>query len=114
MLTDKVKAMTTARIISRIALTVALVGSLGACTIVPAQPGYYRSGPAYVETYPAYRHGHSDHYRGDNHRYYDNRGYREQRSYQEPRRIQSPLEAAARTHRDVRRSLGLPRLPGMP
>ncbi len=113
MLTDKVKAMTTARMITRIALAATLIGSLGGCTIVPAQPGYYRSGPAYVETYPTYRHGYSDRYYGD-HRHYDNRSYREQRSYQEPRRIQSPLESAARAHRDVRRSLGLPRLPGMP
>ena len=39
----------------RLGLATVLLGSLGACTVVPAYPaGYYRAPPAYVETYPAY------------------------------------------------------------
>lgn len=116
MINHNVNAMSAAKKISRVLLTIALLGSLGACTIVPAQRGYYRPAPAYVETYPVYGYGYSRSYHDDHH-HYDNRGYggyREQRGYQGPVRIESPLESAARVHRDVRRSLGLPRLPGMP
>ena len=107
-------------------LAVALVASLGACTVVPIQPVGYRAPSVYVETYPTYptyRYGYpsASVYYESNHRNYDNRGgnyYRydrdDERRYREPRRSESPLESAARTHRDVRRSLGLPRLPGMP
>lgn len=41
----------------RLGLAAVLLGSLGACTVVPAYPssGYYRApAPAYVETYPTY------------------------------------------------------------
>jgi len=108
--------------LTRLTIAVLLLGGLSACTIVPAQPGSYgygyRSTPVYVETYPTYRYGYpSTHYYGGGHRHYDDRDdrrYREERHYQELRRIDSPLESAARAHRDVRRSLGLPRLPGMP
>lgn len=116
MLTHPVKTMSAIKTISRVALALTLLASLGACTVIPAQHGYYRPAPVYVETYPAYGYGSSRGYYGDDH-YYDRRGYggyREQRNYQEPRRVESPLENAARVHRDIRRSLGLPRLPGMP
>ena len=88
--------------------------ALGACAVVP-YPAGYRSAPVYVDSYPVYRsnnqgyeHGHHDRY-GERH-------YRNDRRYNrdDERRIASPLEAAAQAHRDVRRSLGLPRLPGMP
>lgn len=87
----------------RLCLAAILLGSLAACAIVPAYPPY--------PTYPAYRYGYPNAYYEPDRRYYDGRG---SRYYQEERRIQSPLEGAARMHRDVRRSLGLPRLPGMP
>lgn len=115
----------------RLSFAVALVASLGACTVVPIQPVGYRAGyrapPVYIETYPiypTYRYGYpsaSVYYESNQRHYYDNRGgshYRDERDdgrrYREVQRRDSPLESAARTHRDVRRSLGLPRLPGMP
>ena len=108
----------------RLSLAAALFASLGACTVVPVHPvGYRAPPPVYVESYPTYRYGYpsaSVYYESD-HRRYDNRGgnyyrdgHRDERHYREPQRGHSPLESAARTHRDVRRSLGLPRLPGMP
>lgn len=108
--------MTIRPTLSRIIAAVALLGSLGACTVVPAPPGYYRSTPVVVESYPTYRHAPGYGYSNDDRRsYYGNgdggRGYyREERHYREPARIPSPLEV----HREIRRSLGLPRLPGMP
>ncbi|WP_153133230.1 hypothetical protein [Dechloromonas hortensis] len=110
------------QMLTRLTIAALVLGGLSACTIVPAQPGAYgygyRTTPVYVETYPTYRYGYPNtYYYGRDHRHYDNRDdrrYREERHYQEPRRIDSPLESAARAHRDVRRSLGLPRLPGMP
>lgn len=108
---------------ARLILAAALLASLGACTVVPVQPGAYRSTPVYVETYPAYRYGYTPpgyygnvYYERDRPRYdyYGDRRYQEHRRYDAPARIESPLENAARVHRDVRRSLGLPRLPGMP
>ena len=117
----------------RFSLAVALVASLGACTVVPIQPVGYRAPPVYVETYstypaypiyPTYRYGYpsaSVYYESNHRHYYDNRGgnrYRDdrddERRYREPQRSDSPLESAAQMHRDVRRSLSLPRLPGMP
>ena len=100
----------------RIGLVATLLGSLTACTVVPAHPHGYYAGPAVVvETYPSYRYGyphrHYGHDRGD-YRGYDQRGGRYYRD--EGRRYDSPLGNAARAHRDIRRSLGLPRLPGMP
>jgi hypothetical protein len=110
--------MSIQKILIRLALAAALLGSLGACTIVPAHPGAYRGSTVYVETYPTYRYGYSGPYYGyRDHRhdgYRDGRHERDARRYDGPRRMDSPLESAARTHRDVRRSLGLPRLPGMP
>lgn len=109
--------MTVRLVLIRISLAAALLGSLGACTVAPAYPVAYRPAPVYVETYPAYRYGHPTPYYGHEERHYGDRGgryYRDEHRYQEPRRIESPLEGAARLHRDVRRSLGLPRLPGMP
>ena len=108
----------------RLSLAAVLFASLGACTVVPVHPvGYRAPPPVYVESYPTYRYGYpsaSVYYESD-HRRYDNRGgnyyrdeHRNERHYREPQRGPSPLESAARTHRDVRRSLGLPRLPGMP
>ena len=107
----------------RISLAAVLFASLGACTVVPAYPVAYRAPPVYVESYPTYRYGYpsASIYYESGPRRYDNRGgnyYRDERRnerhYHEPQRGHSPLESAARAHRDVRRSLGLPRLPGMP
>lgn len=104
------------QIFTRLGLAIALLGSLTACTIVPAHPhGYYGGPPVVVETYPVYRYGYPyrqyDHDRRD-YRGHDQRGGRYYRD--EGRRHDSPFDSAARTHRDIRRSLGLPRLPGMP
>ena len=96
---------------SRLALAATLLGSLGACTVVPAYQAGYRATPVYVETYPAYRSSYPGTYYQYERPYYGDRGnYR----YQEQRRSNSPFDDVARAHRDVRRSLGLPRLPGMP
>lgn len=107
--------MTRSQKLTRLTLAIALLGSLSACVVAPPQAVGYRAPAVYVETYPTYRYGYPEpYYNGYGHRHYDNRGgyYREERRYVEPRRIDipSPLEV----HRDVRRSLGLPRLPGMP
>jgi hypothetical protein len=115
--------------LTRSTLTLLLIASLGACAVVPV-PRYVGSpAPVYVETAPTVYYGgygrtyDNRHYRDNN---YQQRGYRQER-YREPERreyrheqpeprresstrIPSPLEV----HRDVRRSLGLPRLPGMP
>lgn len=100
----------------RLGIAAALFASLAACTVVPTQPrGYYGGPPVVVETYPVYR------YEAPHRHYYyerhDHRGYddRDGRHYRDSgRRHESPLEGAARSHREIRRSLGLPRLPGMP
>ena len=98
--------------IARLSLAVALLASLGACTVAPVYPVGYRQAPVYVETYPSYRYGpYPNTYYEYDRRYY---GGRDDRYYQEPRRGNSAFDDAARLHRDVRRSLGLPRLPGMP
>lgn len=101
---------------ARLCLAAALLGSLGACTIAPAYPPGYRAPPVVVETYPAYRYGYPYPAYQYGHRHNERGGYfpREDRHHGEARRSESPLEGAARMHRDVRRSLGLPRLPGMP
>jgi hypothetical protein len=115
--------MTLTQKLTRFSLVAALLGSLSACVVAPAQPVAYRGPAVYVETYPTYRTYPNTYYDGwYGNRYYDNRSGRyyrddrrhEERRYEEPRRIESPLDSAARTHRDIRRSLGLPRLPGMP
>jgi len=94
-------------------LAAVLLGSVAACTVVPAYPVGYRAAPVYVESYPAYRSGY---YRYDQPRYADrdSRYYRDQGRYQQPQRMELPLESTIEVHRDIRRSLGLPRLPGMP
>lgn len=109
--------MTPRQIISRLVLAALLLGSLGACTVLPAYPANYRAAPVYVETYPAYRPAYSGAYYQYERPYYGNRGdyhYREAPPYQEFRRSGTPFDDAARAHRELRRSLGLPRLPGMP
>lgn len=116
--------MPRSKILIRLGLAAAIFASLGACAVVPTYPAGYRATPAYVEPYPAYRYGYPStsiyyessprHYDGRGDNYYRDDRRRQERRYQEPRRMESPLESAARTHRDVRRSLGLPRLPGMP
>lgn len=104
--------------LARLSLAAALLGSVAACTVVPAQPGYYRSTPppaVYYDTYPTYRYGPTGYYRDGRHEHGDRYGRRERDEWRDQeRRIESPLDDAARLHRDVRRSLGLPRLPGMP
>jgi len=106
--------MTLRQTLSRLALAGALIASLGACTVVPAYPSGYRSAPVYVETYPTYRSAPPPVYYGGYERGYDRGYYRDNRRYEDRRSYNSPLEDAARVHRDIRRSLGLPRLPGMP
>lgn len=109
---------------TRPALLLLLLASLSACTIVPTYPVGVRAAPAYGETYaPGYYgrpYGNTYYYGNAAPRHEYERGqYREaeRRDYRReaPRHestihIPSPLEV----HRDVRRSLGLPRLPGMP
>lgn len=92
--------------LTRLSLAGALLASLGACAVGPAYPVGYRAAPVYVESYPAYGYRHYDEPNRRDYRQ-DRRG--EVRQYQP-----SPLESAARAHRDLRRRLGLPRLPGMP
>lgn len=97
----------------RLSLAAALLGSLGACTVVPAYPvGYHRAPPVYVESYPAYGYGYprANIYYESDRRHYDDRGGR----YYDNQRHEMPLPPPLQLHRDVRRSLGLPRLPGMP
>jgi len=118
--------MTTSQNLLRLALTTALIGSLGACAVAPYPPGYYRTpAPAYVETYPGYGQPSGTIYYNSGYRQYDNRGshyyddrrggrYYDDRRYEEPRRQSMPLPPPLQLHRDIRRSLGLPRLPGMP
>ena len=118
-------AMTTRSIrrpLFRTLLATALVALLGACTVVPAGHVGYRSGPVYVDSYPAYRsypgtttyyyydndrHGYRGHDRGYERRY-------DERRYDDRPSRSMPLPPPLQLHRDVRRSLGLPRLPGMP
>lgn len=112
-------------------LAAALLGSLSACVVAPPHSAGYRAPSVYVETYPTYRYGYPNSYPntyyngyGNRHydnRHYDNRGsgygsgyYRNEGRYVEPRRMDAPIPSPAQVHRDVRRSLGLPRLPGMP
>ncbi|KAB2920955.1 MAG: hypothetical protein F9K30_15705 [Dechloromonas sp.] len=104
--------------ITRLGIVAVLFGSLTACAVVPVPPHAYHRAPVVVETYPVYRHDHP--YRSYGYDHYDRRGHRgyddrDGRYYRDGgRRYDSPLDSAARTHRDIRRSLGLPRLPGMP
>jgi hypothetical protein len=110
--------MTLSHKLIRLTLAAALLGSLSACVVAPPQAVGYRAPSVYVETYPTYRYGYPDtYYNGYRPGYYGDRGgryYRDERRYDEPRQreviIPNPLEV----HRDIRRSLGLPRLPGMP
>ena len=111
--------------LTRLGLATVLIGSLGACAIAPYPAGYHRPPPAYVETYPSYGqpsgtiYYNSGYRQYDDHRgrrYDDHRGgrYYDDRRYEEPRRHAAPLPPPLQLHRDIRRSLGLPRLPGMP
>ena len=98
------------QLILRIGLVASLLGSLSACTVVPAYPVGYQHRPAYVETYPVYSYPSTSIYYESGYRHYD--GYGDRRY--EGRRGDVPLPLPLQLHRDVRRSLGLPRLPGMP
>ncbi len=105
----------------RTLLAAGLIALLGACTVVPAGHVGYRSGPVYVDSYPAYRTypGTTTYYYYDNDRHdrgYDRgHGHRyDERRYDDRSSRGMPLPAPLQLHRDVRRSLGLPRLPGMP
>ena len=99
----------------RLGLATALVGSLGACAVVPYPVGYHRAPPVYVETYPGYGQPSGTIYYDSGYRRYDDRGgrYYDDRRYEENRR-QDALPLPLQLHRDIRQSLGLPRLPGMP
>jgi len=100
----------------RLGLATALVGSLGACAVVPYPVGYHRAPPVYVETYPGYGQPSGTIYYDSGYRRYDDRGgrYYDDRRYEESRRQDAPLPPPLQLHRDIRQSLGLPRLPGMP
>lgn len=105
----------------RLSLAATLLGSLGACTVVPTYPvGYQRPTPVYVETYPAYGYPTTSIYYQSGYRYYDRYDGRSHDHRQEPRYYDDrrshgmPLPPPLQLHRDVRRGLGLPRLPGMP
>ncbi len=103
--------------LTRLGLATVLIGSLGACAIAPYPAGYHRPPPAYVETYPSYGQPSGTIYYNSGYRQYDDhRGgrYYDDRRYEEPRRHAAPLPPPLQLHRDIRRSLGLPRLPGMP
>ena len=121
--------MNTSTALARTTLLALLLGSLSACTVVPTYPSYssgyaVRPAPVYVETYGSgyygqprgntYYYGNSAPRHGYRHEHYreePRREYRQEAPRQvAPSRIPSPLQV----HRDVRRSLGLPRLPGMP
>ena len=99
----------------RLGLATALVGSLGACAVVPYPVGYHRAPPVYVETYPGYGQPSGTIYYDSGYRRYDDRGgrYYDDRRYEESRRHDA-LPPPLQLHRDIRQSLGLPRLPGMP
>jgi hypothetical protein len=98
----------------RLGLAAALLGSLAACTVVPVHPAAYRGPPVVVDSYPGYRYGYPStfYYGNRDHRHGGDRGGRQYRD--DRRRYDSPLDSAARSHRNIRRGLGLPRLPGMP
>ena len=116
--------MRTSTPLARTVLLALLIGGLSACTVVPTYPAYssgyaVRPAPVVVETYSSGYYGQprgNAYYYGHREPRYEQRRehYREEprREYRQeaPRHIPSPLEV----HRDVRRSLGLPRLPGMP
>ena len=73
--------------------------ALQGCSTNPVHSYYYgNSAPHYGHRHEHYREAPRQEYR------------REAPRHEAPARIPSPLEV----HRDVRRSLGLPRLPGMP
>jgi hypothetical protein len=95
----------------RLGLASILIGSLGACAVAPYPVAYHRAPPAYVETYPAYGQPSGTIYYNSGYRSYDDRASRQ---YEERRGYDAPLPPPLQLHRDVRRSLGLPRLPGMP
>ena len=94
----------------RLGLATVLIGSLGACAVVPYPAAYHRGPPAYVETYPGYGQPSGTIYYNSGYRNYDERGGR----YYDDRRYEAPLPPPLQLHRDIPQSLGLPRLPGMP
>lgn len=64
------------RTLLRLALSGLLIGSLGACAVVPLPaPGYYGRPPVVIESYPTYRY--QQPYRYDDHdrRPHGHRGY---------------------------------------
>lgn len=102
----------TPRSLLRLISAALLLGTLSACAVVPAPPGYYRPAPVVVETYPAYRYApppatiyyerrYDDGYR---HHHHERRDYGERR-HEGPR---GPVGDALRMRRDIHRSLGLP------
>lgn len=100
----------------RLSLAAVVLGALGGCAVVPYPQGYHRAPSVYVESYPTYG-APAPGYYGSPRPYYgygDHGGrYYEERRY-EGHRHEVPLPPPLQLHREVRRSLGLPRLPGMP
>ncbi len=101
--------------ILRLGLAAFLLVGLGACTVVPTYPVGYQHRPAYVETYPVYSYPGTSIYYQSGPRYFDSYGDRHYyggRHYDDRQRGAMPLPPPMQLHRDIRRSLGLPRPPG--
>lgn len=91
----------------RLSLAGTLIGSLGACAVVPAYPtGYYGAPPAYVETYPAYGYPSASIYYAPGGSYYDGRGGSYYGRHHDGGN--GPIDHALRLRRNIHRSLGLP------
>jgi hypothetical protein len=112
--------MPLAKTYTRLLLVTAIFGCLAGCTVAPIYPAGYRSAPVYGNTYPGYGYGGAPsttiYYQSGSRHHHDGgrEYYRHNSPQQQPSRGPSVFEGAARTHREIRRSLGLPRLPGMP
>ena len=106
--------MPLAKTLTRLCIATVIFGCFAGCTVAPVYPVGYRSAPSYG-SYPGYGYGGAPsttiYYQSGSRRGYDD-GHRHYRN--DSPRGPTVFESAAKTHRDVRRSLGLPRLPGMP
>jgi len=95
----------------RLCLMLSAIAGLSACATGPGDYAAYRDEAIYRDSYryPGYRgYPYGDPYYRD--------GYRSAPPpvYNDAPRRGNPFDDAMRLHRDTRRSLGLPRLPGMP
>lgn len=94
--------------ICRLGLASILLGSLGACVVVPSYPTGYAPAPspAYAEPYPAYAYPSANIYYAPGASYYGGGHY--DRRYDDRPRGHGPIDNALRLRRDIHRSLGLP------